>query len=120
SERLPRSRDFEAFHRLTSFVIHDLKNSISALSMLSENALKNFDDPEFQRDALRTVAKTVDRMKALLGRLSGPPESARPRLGVVALAPLVLDAARPAFRSDRIALVKELAPLPIAADPEAL
>ena len=36
------------------------------------------------------------------------------------LATLVLDAARPAFRSDRIALVKELAPLPISADAEAL
>jgi putative PEP-CTERM system histidine kinase len=120
SESLARSREFEAFHRLTSFVIHDLKNSISALSMLSENALKNFDDPEFQRDALRTVVKTVDRMKTLLGRLSAAPESAGLRLEVVDLAALVLDAARPAFRSDRIALVKELAPLPIAADAEAL
>ena len=120
SESLARSREFEAIHRLTSFVIHDLKNSISALSMLSENALKNFDDPEFQRDALRTVVKTVDRMTALLGRLSGAPEAARLRLEVVDLAALVLDAARPTVRSDRIALVKELAPLPISADPEAL
>ena len=39
SETLAQAREFEAFHRLTSFVIHDLKNSISALSLLSQNAL---------------------------------------------------------------------------------
>lgn len=120
SETLTQSREFEAFHRLTSFVIHDLKNSISALSMLSENALKNFDDPEFQRDALHTVARTVDRMKALLGRLSAAPEPARLRLEPVDLATLALDAASPLVKSDRIRLVAALAPLRISADREAL
>ena len=121
SERLAQSREFDAFHRLTSFVIHDLKNSISALSMLSENALKNFDDPEFQRDALKTLAKTVDRMKALMGRLSSAPEAAALRFGPVDLAALVLEAARPVVKNERIGLVKELAPLPpVRADADAL
>ncbi|PYN82354.1 MAG: PEP-CTERM system histidine kinase PrsK [Candidatus Rokuibacteriota bacterium] len=120
SEGLAQSREFEAFHRLTSFVIHDLKNSISALSMLSENALKHFDDPEFQRDALTTVARTVDRMKALLGRLSAAPEPARLRLEPVDLATLALEVASPVVKSGRISLVKELAPRPILADAEAL
>jgi signal transduction histidine kinase len=120
SESVAQSREFEAFHRLTSFVIHDLKNSISALSMLSENALKNFDDPEFQHDVLKTVAKTVDRMKTLLGRLSWARQAAALRVEPVDLAVLVMDAARPLARSDRIALIKDLAPTPISADVEAL
>jgi putative PEP-CTERM system histidine kinase len=120
SESVAQSREFEAFHRLTSFVIHDLKNSISALSMLSENALKNFDDPEFQHDVLKTVAKTVDRMKTLLGRLSWARQAAALRIEPVDLAVLVMDAARPLARSDRIALIKDLAPTPISADVEAL
>jgi putative PEP-CTERM system histidine kinase len=120
SENLAQSREFETFHRLTSFVIHDLKNSISALSMLSQNALKNFDDPEFQRDAIKTVAKTADRMKALLSRLSSEPESTALRFEPVDLATLVLEAARPVVTSDRISLVKELVPLPISGDREAL
>ena len=86
SEKLVQSREFEAFHRLTSFVMHDLKNSISALSLLSQNALSNFNDPEFQHDAPRTVAKTVERMEALLGRLSSAPESAALRVEPVDLA----------------------------------
>lgn len=120
SEGLAQSREFEAFHRLTTFVIHDLKNSISALSMLSENALKNFDDPEFQHDALKTVAKTVERMKALLGRLSWAREAAPLHAEPADLAALALDAARSLVRNDRISLVKDLKPLPISGDAEAL
>lgn len=121
SETLAQSREFDAFNRLTSFVVHDLKNSISALSMLSDNALKNFDDPEFQRDALKTLARTVDRMKALLGKLSSAPEAARLRFEPVDLVALALDAATPIVKSDRITFVKELRPLPpVLADAEAL
>jgi GAF domain-containing protein len=69
SESRTRAREFEAFHRFTSFVVHDLKSSIATLSTLSEHALKSFDDHDFQRDALNTVAQTVGRMKSMLGRL---------------------------------------------------
>jgi putative PEP-CTERM system histidine kinase len=120
SESRARSREFEAFHGFTSFVVHDLKNSITALSMLSENALKNFDDREFQRDAFNTVAQTVDRMKSLLGRLREAPAPARLRRESVDLAALAREAASPVVRSDRIRLVTELAPLLISADGEAL
>jgi GAF domain-containing protein len=68
SESRARAREFEAFHRFTSFVVHDLKSSIAALSDLSESALKSFDDRGLQRDALDTVAQTVNRMKSVLGR----------------------------------------------------
>ena len=120
SERLVQSHEFESFHRFTSFVIHDLKNAISALAMLSDNALQNFADPEFQRDTIKTVSKTVDRMKALLARLSSAPQSDTLRLEPVDLAALALEVARPVVKNTRISLVKDLTPLPISADAEAL
>lgn len=46
-----------------------LKSSIAVLSALSDSALKSFDDRGLQRDALDTVAQTVNRMKSVLGRL---------------------------------------------------
>jgi GAF domain-containing protein len=73
SESRIRAREFEVVHRFASFVVHDLKNSIAALSTLSESALKKIDDREFQRDALSTVAQTVTRMQSLLGRLREAP-----------------------------------------------
>jgi putative PEP-CTERM system histidine kinase len=121
SESLAQAREFEAFHRLTSFVIHDLKNLISALSMLSDNAARHFDDPEFQRDALRTLGRTVDRMKGLLGRLSSAPDTAHLRQQPVDLAALALEAALSLVKNPKISLVKELAPLPpISGDADAL
>ena len=73
SESRTRAREFEVVHRFASFVVHDLKSSIAALSTLTENALKRFDDRDFQRDALTTVAQTVNRMTSLLGRLREAP-----------------------------------------------
>jgi putative PEP-CTERM system histidine kinase len=121
SEAVAQSREFEAFHRLTSFVIHDLKNSVTALSMLSQNALQHFDDPEFQRDAIKTVSRTVDRIKALLTRLSSAPEPAPLRLQPIDLSALVQDAVRPIAGGARVRLETELASLPpVAGDPEAI
>jgi putative PEP-CTERM system histidine kinase len=121
SERLAQAREFEAFHRLTSFVIHDLKNSISALSLLSANALEHFENPEFQRDALRTLSRTVERMQSLLARLSAAPEATELRLQPVDLAALALEATRPVGGGGRIHLVKEFTPLaPVPGDPDAL
>jgi hypothetical protein len=120
SETLTRAREFEAFHRLTSFVIHDLKNSISALSLLSDNALRHFHDPEFQRDAVKTVARTTDRMKALLARLSST-DAGGVRQDPVDLVALVTEATEPLLRSDRIQVVHELHPVPaLTGDAEAL
>src|SRR5207253_7555298 len=70
SGRLAQSRAFEGFNRLSSFIIHDLKNSVSALSMLTQNARQHFDDPTFRFDALKTLTRTVERMQKLVGRLS--------------------------------------------------
>ena len=121
SESLAQAREFEAFHRLTSFIIHDLKNSISALSMLSTNALKHFDDPEFQRDAVKTLARTVERMTNLIGRLSAGPELPKPNKTAVDVAALVLEATVPLLNNPKIAVVKELASVPpIPGDPDAL
>jgi putative PEP-CTERM system histidine kinase len=121
SESVARAREFEAFHHLTAFVIHDLKNSISALSLLSQNALANFDDPEFQRDAIRTLSRTVDRMKGLLARLAPARDSMAFRFQPVDLAALALEATRPLDGSGRVSLVKELAPVtPVPGDADAL
>ena len=121
TETLARAREFEAFHRFTSFVIHDLKNSISALSMLSQNAEQHFDDPEFQRDATRTLGRTVDRMKRLLAKLSSAPETATARSEPLDLVAIAREAIRPLAGHQRVRLVEDLAPLPsVSGDPEAV
>jgi hypothetical protein len=70
AEELATAKEIESFHKLTSFVLHDLKNCISMLSLLMKNAERNFHNPEFQRDALNTIGSTVSKMQGLIQRLA--------------------------------------------------
>ncbi|WP_426207681.1 XrtA/PEP-CTERM system histidine kinase PrsK [Massilia sp. TWP1-3-3] len=78
------ARQFESFNRMSTFVVHDLKNLVSQLSLLIPNAEKHRNNPEFQRDMLDTVTHSVQKMKLLLQKLS---RSESP----VHMAPLAID-----------------------------
>lgn len=69
AEDLATARELETFHRMSSFVMHDLKNLTNSLSLISQNA-RYMDRPDFQHDAIKTIDGTVLRMKGLIGRLS--------------------------------------------------
>lgn len=62
--------EFEAFNRKFAFVIHDIKNMVSQLSLLQRNAEKHGDNPEFQEDMRLTVNNTVEKMNSLLSRIN--------------------------------------------------
>ena len=64
------ARQFESFNRMSTFIVHDLKNLVSQLSLLSANARTHSADPEFQKDMAETVAHAVSKMKHLLQRLA--------------------------------------------------
>jgi putative PEP-CTERM system histidine kinase len=74
------ARQFESFNRMSTFVVHDLKNLVSQLSLMNANAEKHKDNPEFQRDMLDTVTYSVQKMKLLLQKLSrsASPEQPKP------------------------------------------
>lgn len=70
AQELIAAREVEAFSRISTFIMHDLKNLTNSLSLVSQNARFNMDDPEFQKDTIKTIDGTVSRMKSLMGRLS--------------------------------------------------
>lgn len=79
TEALLDARKFEAFNKMSAFVVHDLKNIVTQLSLMVKNAERHADNPEFQRDMLATVSHSVDRMKQLMMQLregSQPADSA--------------------------------------------
>lgn len=82
TEALLEARKFEAFNRMSAFVIHDLKNIVSQLSLMVRNAERHRDNPEFQRDMLETVAHSVDRMKDLMLQLRQREHAAEALSGV--------------------------------------
>ncbi len=67
--KLADSRQFEAYHRLTAFVMHDLKNLAAQLSLIVSNAEKHKHNPEFVDDAISTIANSTTRMQRLIEQL---------------------------------------------------
>ena len=65
------ARQFESFNRMSAFVVHDLKNLVAQLSLMTLNAEQHRDNPEFQADMLDTVAHATASMQRLLRRLAG-------------------------------------------------
>jgi len=86
NEALLEARKFDAFNRMSAFVVHDLKNLIAQLSLMLKNAERHRDNPEFQRDMLSTVEHVVGRMNHLMLQLrTGATPVDKPR-------PVALDA----------------------------
>ncbi|WNO08587.1 XrtA/PEP-CTERM system histidine kinase PrsK [Teredinibacter sp. KSP-S5-2] len=78
SEQLTESRQFDAFNKLSAFVMHDLKNLIAQQSLVVKNAEKHKDNPAFVEDAIQTVSNSVARMSNLLRKLQhNEPESVK-------------------------------------------
>lgn len=75
--RLAESRQFEAYNRLTAFMMHDLKNSVAQLQLLVRNAERHKHNPDFIDDAIGTIDNTVERMTRLIEQLRDTPGSAR-------------------------------------------
>lgn len=69
AEQLAESRQFDAFNKLSAFVMHDLKNLIAQQSLVVKNAEKHKDNPAFVEDAIQTIQNSVDRMNNLLRKL---------------------------------------------------
>lgn len=69
SSQLLEARKFEAFNRMSAFVVHDLKNIVSQLSLMLKNAERHGDNPEFRADMLETVDHAVEKMRLLMTQL---------------------------------------------------
>ena len=69
AELLAESRQFEAFNKLSAFIMHDLKNLIAQQALVVENAAKHKDNPAFIEDAINTIDNSVGRMNTLLKKL---------------------------------------------------
>ncbi len=74
NEDLALSREMQSFHKLSSFVLHDLRNSVSMLSMVVKNAEDNWENQEFQKDMLQTISTAVTKMRTLISKISTLPD----------------------------------------------
>ncbi|HTG38192.1 XrtA/PEP-CTERM system histidine kinase PrsK [Sphingomonas sp.] len=68
--RLADAERFEEFNRRFAFILHDIKNLVSQLSLLARNAERHADNPDFRADMVATLNESATRMGDLVTRLS--------------------------------------------------
>jgi K+-sensing histidine kinase KdpD len=108
AEEIADARQLDSFQRVTSFVLHDLKNLVAQQSFVLENAARFRDDPTFVSDAMAAFEDSTSRMRSLIGRLrqSEPgvrlPDSPCDLLGVLREEILAVISRHVAFEPDKV------------------
>ncbi|WP_394753629.1 XrtA/PEP-CTERM system histidine kinase PrsK [Crenothrix sp.] len=69
SDELARSRQFEAYNRLSAYLVHDLKNLVAQIALIVKNAEKHRHNPEFIDDSIETLKNVVNKIDFLLSQL---------------------------------------------------
>ena len=70
SERLRDLKQMEAFQSMSAFFIHDLKNLANKLSLTVQNLPHHFENPDFRKDAVQSISRGVEKIKAMSARLT--------------------------------------------------
>ncbi|TKB25010.1 PEP-CTERM system histidine kinase PrsK [Desulfopila sp. IMCC35006] len=78
AEEMAHTREQQAWHRLSAFVLHDIKNAATMLALLQENAPAHIHEPEFQQDMLELVDDALKRMGRVEQRLSKLKDEIKP------------------------------------------
>ncbi|HEU0066607.1 MAG TPA: XrtA/PEP-CTERM system histidine kinase PrsK, partial [Sphingomonas sp.] len=67
---LAEAQRFDEFNRRFAFIMHDVKNLVSQLTLVARNAERHADNPDFRADMVATLQESCGRMNELLARLS--------------------------------------------------
>ena len=116
---LSNAQRFEEFNRRFAFILHDVKNLVSQLSLLSRNAERHADNPDFRADMVATLKSSVGKMNELLARLSPQAQAQVQRIEPQELRP-ILSAAIAAKRRDHEVKLLGDAGLLVRVDADAL
>ncbi|WP_339668584.1 XrtA/PEP-CTERM system histidine kinase PrsK [Dasania marina] len=118
AELLAESRQFDAFNKLSAFVMHDLKNLIAQQALVVENAAKHKDNPAFIEDAINTIDNSVTRMHTLLRKLQQDEPSEYRTVDLDAILVDVIKKCQP--QKPMPSIHRECAGLKVSADPDSL
>jgi putative PEP-CTERM system histidine kinase len=88
-EALANAQRFDEFNRRFAFIMHDIKNLVSQLSLVARNAERHADNPDFRADMVATLQSSVRKMNDLLARLSRGNNAGAEELRTTPLQPLI-------------------------------
>jgi len=88
-QALAQAQRFDEFNRRFAFILHDVKNLVSQLSLVARNAERHADNPEFRADMIATLRGSVGKMTDLLARLTPSRDQRVARIEPTPLRPLI-------------------------------
>ena len=94
AEQLAQSKQFDAYHKLTAFIMHDLKNLIAQQALVVQNAAKHKENPAFVEDAINTIDNSVQRMSGLLKKLQQQTEQVEVVPRLISLSKILMEAVK--------------------------
>lgn len=69
NDSLAESKQFDAFNRMSAFLVHDLKNIQAQLALINSNAKRHRDNPAFIDDVFETIDSATGRLDKVLAQL---------------------------------------------------
>jgi len=63
---LAEAKQFENFNKLSTYIVHDIKNLVAQLSLIVSNAERHKNNPLFMDDVITTIGNTVTKMNKML------------------------------------------------------
>ena len=119
SEDLRKAKEMEAFQTMSSFMMHDLKNLASTLSLTVQNLPNHFDNPEFRNDALKVMQQGVSKINSMCSHLSMLSQKMELKKVETELNQLVNASLSCLNGSCKVSLIQNLQPVPrLVMDPE--
>jgi putative PEP-CTERM system histidine kinase len=111
-ERLRKAKETEAIQTMAAFMMHDLKNLASMLSLTVENLPVHYDNPEFRNDAVKLFRQSVVKIEDLCSQLVLMSQKIELKPKQVDLNSLVARALAGLNGKEKICIVQDLCPMP--------
>lgn len=86
---LNESKQFESFHRMSAFVLHDLKNVSAQLDMIIQNAQAHRDNPAFIDDTFETIDAASKRLHKTVSQLTNKQQASTGQVEHFSLVPQI-------------------------------
>jgi len=119
SEDLRKAKEMEAYQTMSAFIMHDLKNLSSTLSLTVQNLPIQFANPDFRDDALRVMHQGVSKINSMCSHLSMLSQKIELKKVETDLNKLICASFSCLNGSCKVSLIQDLQPVPpLTIDPD--
>lgn len=112
-QNIIQNEGLKVFYQVASFVVHDLRRSLSFLSLFAENLVKRFGEDPFLKESSEAITNEIKKVRGLIDTLSKLPHDFQPEFQKCNVNDLLMGVVN-TFRSfPNIKIISNLSNLPL-------